>query len=103
MDQYHRDIVHRAVKQAAQAIEGRLPELDSHPKGRIPTAHIYQVIQTVMECPSRECDNDRVEDILSIVDDCVKNVDVVDVSPLIKHKYKPQVKHRPASLDAFFE
>lgn len=103
MDRYHRDIIHRKVQQSAKLIDGRLPELDSHPRGRIPMAHIYQVIQTVMECPSRECDNDRVDDILLIIKDCVDLVDVVDVSSAIKHKYKPQEKHAPASLDQFFQ
>jgi len=103
MDKYHRDIIHMNVKRAAKDIEGRLPELASHPQGRIPMAHIYQVIQTVMECPSKECDNDRLDDILLIIKDCVDLVDVVDVSSAIKHKYTPQVKHAPASLDRFFE
>jgi hypothetical protein len=103
MDKYHRDVVHKAVQRAASEIDGRLPQLDSHPKGRIPMAHIYQVIQTVMECPARECDNDRVDDILSIIKDCVNLVDVIDVSPLIKHKYQPQQKTLPASLEGFFE
>lgn len=103
MDKYHRDMVHKAVQRAAEEIEGRLPELDSHPKGRIPMAHIYQVIQTVMECPSRECDNDRVEDIMSIIKDCVDLVDAIDVSSRIKHKYKSQAKSSPASLESFFE
>jgi hypothetical protein len=103
MDQYHRDMIHRKVQQAAKSIDGRLPELDSHPQGRIPMAHIYQVIQTVMECPSRECDNDMVDNILLVIQDCVDLVDVVDVSSRIKHKYKPQEKHLPASLDQFFQ
>lgn len=103
MDKYHRDIVHKAVRRAAEEIDGRLPELDSHPKGRIPMAHIYQVIQTVMKCPAKECDNDRVEDILSIIKDCVNLVEVIDVASKIRHKYKPQAKSMPASLEAFFE
>lgn len=103
MDKYHRDIVHKAVQRAANEIDGRLPQLDSHPRGRIPMAHIYQVIQTVMECPARQCDNDRVDDILDVIRDCVNLVDVIDVLPKIKHKYKPQAKSTPVSLEAFFE
>lgn len=103
MDKYHQHIIHTNVKRAAKEVEGRLPELPSHPNGRIPMAHIYQVIQTVMGCPAKECDNDRVDDILLIIKDCVDLADVVDVSLAIKHKYKPQVKYAPASLDSFFE
>lgn len=66
-------------------------------------AHIYQVIQTVMECPSKECNNDRVNDILLIIKDIVDLVDVADVSSRIKHKYKPQEKQTNASLDKFFQ
>ena len=103
MDQYHRDIVHKAVKIAASKIDGRLPDLPSHPNGRIPMAHIYQVIQTIMECPSRECSNARVDDILSIIQDCVDLVDVADVSANIKHKYVPQTKHVTSTLEDFFK
>ena len=103
MDKLHRDIVHKAVKHAAAQIDGRLPAHPSHPNGRIPIAHIYQVIQTMMQTPARYCDNNRVDDILSIIKDCVDFVDVSDVSSIIKDKYQPQRKIEPASLESFFK
>lgn len=102
MDKYHRDIIHKKVQEAAKMIAGRLPESDNHPQGRNPMAHIYQVVQTIMECPTRECSNDKIDDILSIVQDCVDLVDTYDVSLAIKHKYKPQTKYPTTSLENFF-
>lgn len=103
MDNYHRNIVHTHVRQAAKKIEGLLPDHPAHPEGRNPMAHIYSVIQAVMGYPAKECSNDRVEDILNIIQDCVDYVSVPDVTPIIKHKYKPYKKAAPATLDQFFE
>jgi hypothetical protein len=103
MDKYHRDIVHKAVQQAAKAVDGRLPNLPSHPHGRVPMAHIYQVIHTVMGCPVRECSNSRIDDVLSIIKDCVDLAEAMDVSSRIKHKYTPQQKSTSASLEDFFK
>ena len=103
MDKYHRDIVRKKAVEAAKMIEGKLPESPSHPSGRNPMAHIYQVIQTIIGCSIHECSNDRLDDVLSIIQDCVDLVDVYDVSLEIKHKYKPQERHPKVTLEQFFE
>lgn len=102
MDNYHRDIIHIHVKQAAKKIDGLLPAHPSHPEGRNPMAHIYSVIQEMMGCPAKECSVDRIDDILNIIQDCVDYVHIPDVSPFIRHKYKPHKKDKPATLDQFF-
>ena len=95
--------MHRRVKEAADHITGRLPTHSNHPQGRIPMAHIYQVIQTVMGRPSRECGNDRLDDILNIIQDCIDLVDVMDVSYVISHKYQPEAKIEISNLRGFFD
>lgn len=102
MDKYHKDIVNRSAKRAAILIEGKLPESLHHPQGRNPMAHIYQVINTIMGCSVQYCSNDRIDDVLSIIQDCIDLVEVYDVAETIRHKYEPHTSVTPATLEQFF-
>lgn len=85
-----REILHKKVIEAAAKIDGKLPEHPSHPYGRIPVAHIYHVIQSVMEKPARYCSDDRFDEIIEIIDFCVENVEQMHIVRQIKHKYQPE-------------
>lgn len=97
-----RDRLHTTVQQAAKLCEGRLPDHPNHPQGRIPIAHIYDVIQGVMEVPARECRDCRFEEILQIVQFCVDNAEEMSIIRKIKHKYQPEPKRpQPSDLKKF--
>ena len=102
MRQELRDRLHKTVQAAAKQCEGRLPEHPSHPQGRIPIAHIYDVIQGIMEKPARECRDIRYQEILEIVDFCVDHAEEMSIIRQIKHKYPPEPKDpEPSSLEDF--
>jgi hypothetical protein len=90
------------VQQAAKQCEGRLPDHPNHPNGRIPIAHIYDVIQGIMEKPARECRDIRYDEILEIVQFCVDHAEEMSIIRQIKHKYQPEPKDLgPSSLEDF--
>jgi hypothetical protein len=90
------------VQQAAKQCEGRLPDHPNHPHGRIPIAHIYDVVQGIMEKPARECRDIRYDEILEIVQFCVDHAEEMSIIRQIKHKYQPEPKDLgPSSLEDF--
>lgn len=95
--------LHDYVKQAAAKIDGKLPDHPSHPYGRIPVAHIYHVIQSVMEKPAKQCRDYRYNEIIEIVDFCVDHVEDMHIVRQIKHKYPPEPSVEPNTLDSFIE
>ena len=103
MRQELRDRLHKTVKEAAKQCEGRLPDHPSHTHGRIPIAHIYDVVQGIMEKPARECRDQRYDEILEIVQFCVDHAEEMSIIRQIKHKYQPEPKDpEPSTLDDFF-
>lgn len=102
MRQELRDRLHKIVQQAAKQCEGRLPDHPNHPHGRIPIAHIYDVVQGIMEKPARECRDIRYDEILEIVQFCVDHAEEMSIIRQIKHKYQPEPKDLgPSSLEDF--
>ena len=102
MRQELRERLHKIVQQAAKQCEGRLPDHPNHPHGRIPIAHIYDVIQGIMEKPARECRDIRYDEILEIVQFCVDHAEEMSIIRQIKHKYQPEPKDLgPSSLEDF--
>ena len=102
MKQELRDRLHKIVQQAAKQCEGRLPDHPNHPHGRIPIAHIYDVVQGIMEKPARECRDIRYDEILEIVQFCVDHAEEMSIIRQIKHKYQPEPKDLgPSSLEDF--
>jgi hypothetical protein len=100
MRQELRDRLHKIVQQAAKQCEGRLPDHPNHPHGRIPIAHIYDVVQGIMEKPARECRDIRYDEILEIVQFCVDHAEEMSIIRQIKHKYQPEPKDLgPSSLE----
>jgi hypothetical protein len=102
MRQELRDRLHKIVQQAAKQCEGRLPDHPNHPHGRIPIAHIYDVVQGIMGKPARECRDIRYDEILEIVQFCVDHAEEMSIIRQIKHKYQPEPKDLgPSSLEDF--
>lgn len=101
-DEQKQFIVDR-VKEAGKRMEGRLPSHPSHPNGRIPTAHIYSVIKSVMGVPAKMCRSCRFHDIIEIIEYCERYAEVMDVSSALKDKYPPEPPTTdPITLDDFF-
>jgi hypothetical protein len=96
-----RERLHKYVQEAAKQCEGRLPDHPSHPHGRIPIAHIYDVIQGIMEKPARECRDSRYDEILEIVKFCVDHAEEMSIIRQIKHRYEPEPTVLPSSLEDF--
>ena len=82
--------LHQYILSAAKKMEGKLPDHPSHPQGRIPVAHCYHVVQSIMGCPARKCRGERLKEILKIVDFCVEHVEDVSIVRQIKHLYPPE-------------
>lgn len=101
MRQELRDRLHKTVLEAAEKCQGRLPAHPKHPYGRIPVAHIYDVIKGVMEKPARECRDCRYEEILEIIDFCVEHAEEMSIIRQIKYKYQPEPKEDPSDLEDF--
>ena len=97
-----RERLHKIVQEAATKCVGRLPDHPSHPHGRIPVAHIYDVIKGIMEKPARECRDCRYDDIVEIIDFCVDHAEDMSIIRQIKHLYDPEPKsYDPGTLDDF--
>ncbi len=96
-----RERMHKIVLEAAEQSKGRLPDHPKHPYGRIPVAHIYDVIKGIMEKPARECRDCRYDEILEIIQFCVDHAEDMSIIRQIKHKYPPEPRDEPSSLDDF--
>ncbi len=95
---FHKYVVEAANKIVAQ---GGLPDHPNHPKGRIPVAHIYHVIQSIMEVPARDVPGTRLDELHEIVDFCVRRREDMSITRQIKHKYKPVTAPKPITLENF--
>lgn len=83
--------IHLRVVSAADHISGKLPpDPERHPKGRIPVAHIYHVIKSLMGVPARECTNARYEDICQIIEFCRNNPEEKHVVTALRSLYNPE-------------
>ena len=100
MNKENRALIHSKVVQAASMIEGKLPDHPAHPHGRIPIAHIYDVIKRVMGVPAKECRDSRFDDIIKISEFCRDNPD----EPHCASALRPTIPSEPGppSLEQFF-
>lgn len=94
--------LHKYIQAAAAKMEGRLPDHPNHPHGRIPVAHCYHVIQSIMEKPAKQCRGCRLPDMIEIVDFCLEHVEDMSITRQIKHLYDPEPEDDEIStLDNF--
>lgn len=102
MKQELRERLHKIVLEAADKCKGRLPDHPKHPYGRIPVAHIYDVIKGIMEKPAKDCRDHRFDEILEIIQFCVDHAEDMSIIRQIKHKYPPEPpEEEPGTLDEF--
>ena len=66
-------VILEAARLAGDELKGKLPPHACHPKGRNSYAHIFERIKAKMGKSYKECDDEEAEDILNIIEYCVKN------------------------------
>lgn len=96
--------LHQLALEAAKALEGKLPDHPSHPMGRIPIAHVYDVIKRVMGRPAKECDDSRFQDLVTIINFCRDNPDEPHCATACRNMGilpEPEIVE-PSTLDSFF-
>jgi hypothetical protein len=102
MNKYNRDIIKRAVNEAALKLDGVLPELPSHPHGRIPKAHLYQVMTDIFGKSLEDVRDVRLGDCLEIIQLCVKYSQIIDVASHIRHQFDPEPVTEETTIDKWF-
>lgn len=95
--------LHMLVIGSAKQIEGKLPDHPAHPYGRIPIAHIYDVIKRVMGVPAKECRDSRFADIVEIIKFCRDNPDEPHCASALRRYIEPEPVDVTPTLDKFFE
>ena len=95
-------LLHAYVIQAAKALDGKLPAHPAHPYGRIPIAHIYDVIKRVMGCRAKECRDDRYDDLIKIVDFCRDNPNEPHCASALRVTIEPEPVYKPITLEDFW-
>jgi len=61
------------IREAADALSGKLPRSARHPKGRNPYAHIPSVIKSIVGESYTTAPDKLFDDILQIIDYCEQN------------------------------
>lgn len=95
--------LHKFALQAAQQLEGKLPDHPAHPHGRVPIAHIYDVIKRVMGCPAKECGEDRYDDLVNIIIFCRDNPDEPHCATVLRQYIEPEPVYETSTLERFLE
>jgi hypothetical protein len=92
-------LLHAYVTKAAKALDGKLPDHPAHPYGRIPIAHIYDVIKRVMGCPAKDCRNERYDDLIKIVDFCRDFPDEPHCASALRVSIQPEPVYKQVTLE----
>lgn len=95
-------VLHRYAIAAAKALEGKLPDHPAHPYGRIPIAHIYDVIIRVMGCPAKECNDNRYDDLIKIINFCRDYPNEPHCASELRKSIAAEPHHEKQTLDQFF-
>lgn len=96
--------LHQYALEAAKKLDGKLPDHPAHPFGRIPIAHIYDVIKRVMGVPAKECRDCRWDDLILIIDFCRDNPDEPHCATACRNLgIEPEPVYEKSTLDRFFE
>jgi hypothetical protein len=81
-----------------------LPDLPSHPKGRIAIAHMYSVLEGVFGCPINDVRDCRLDDALAILKYTMDNASRLQIMTPLRQTYQPEPKDNPPkTLEHFFE
>ncbi len=73
MNRENKQLVRAAIMEAAENLEGKLPESDKHPNGRNPYAHIPKVIKSMTGMSYTDLPDDKLGIALEIIAYCEKN------------------------------
>lgn len=95
--------LHSIALEAARQLEGKLPDHPAHPYGRIPIAHIYDVIKRVMGVPAKECRDIRFDDLVKIVEFCRDNPDEPHCASALRPFIAPEPVYEKSTLENFFK
>ncbi len=68
MSPENRKRITEAVGKAGDELKGKLPELATHPDGRNSYAHIWHAIKEKYGHSYKECTDEQVDEILSLVE-----------------------------------
>jgi hypothetical protein len=66
-------IVWAAIRSAGDALQGRLPESNRHPKGRNPYAHVALCIKSKYKRSYKEIPDNKVDEVMEFIDYLVDN------------------------------
>ena len=104
MNQSNRKIIRKKIESLAPKMQPLLPNLPSHPQGRIAIAHMYDVLKSVFGVPLEQVSDHRLNDALAILDYCMANAKIKSVATPLRLIYDPEPEPQPrATLDRFFE
>ncbi len=95
--------LHKFALESAKQLEGKLPDHPAHPYGRIPIAHIYDVIKRVMGCPAKECSESRYGDLIKIIEFCRDNPNEPHCATALRQYIKPEPVYEKSTLERFLE
>ena len=66
-------IIRERIRQAAEKLEGRLPDNPKHPRGRNPHAHIPKVIKTLTGISYKDLSDENFDAVMEIIQLCEDN------------------------------
>jgi len=66
-------IVWAAIRNAGDALEGRLPDSNRHPKGRNPYAHVSLEIKNKFGCSYKDIPDDKISELKDYIEYLLKN------------------------------
>jgi len=66
-------IIREAILDAAEELQGKLPDNGRHKAGRNPYAHVPKVIKDICGCSYKELPDELIKEVLEIVRYCKEN------------------------------
>lgn len=104
MRKENQKLIHNKITSIADDLKKRLPDHPSHPYGRIPVAHCYHVIQTVFGKKCKDIRDERLNEVLEVVDFCHVHAEDMHICSQLYDRYPPEPADlEPQSLERFFD
>ena len=72
MNDENRCMIRKCIEEAAEKLEGKLPDSPKHPSGRNPYAHIPQVIKSAFGMSYTEVPDEHLDIVLEVIEYCEK-------------------------------
>jgi len=104
MNKLNRNIIRDKILEYAPRMQPLLPNLPSHPNGRIAIAHMYSVLEGVFGCRINDVRDCRLNDALEILKYTMDNASQLQIMTHLCETYQPEPKALPTpTLEQFFE